>query len=377
MMKTKLQTTVWFLCAVVVACSTSEMAGPPALKEVFKDSYHVGTALNLNQITGQESEALALVVEQFNSITAENALKWERVHPNLNEYNFEPTDKFVALGEKHKMFIIGHVLVWHSQTPEWVFQNSTGDPLTRDELLQRMQEHIVAVAGRYKGRIHGWDVVNEAFEDDGAWRNTKWRKIIGDDYIQKAFEFARQADPEAELYYNDYNMWKPGKVQSVVKLVQDLHTKGVTIDGIGMQGHWALDYPPLDEVEEAIKAFAGLGLKVVITELDVNVLPNPGSARGADISLNYELQKKLNPYSDGLPDSMQTVLAERYADFFRVFQKYRENISRVTFWGVHDGQSWHNNWPVKGRTAHSLLFDRQYKPKPAFEAVLNTATTQD
>lgn len=365
-----------FLIGLTVAIVALAFAGRPALKKIFAKDFYIGVALNYDQVAGRDAAALALVKEQFNSITPENALKWERVHPEPDKYNFVPVDQFVALGEKNKMFMVGHVLVWHSQTPRWVFEDGAGKPANREILLQRLRDHIFVVVGRYKGRINGWDVMNEAVEDDGSLRQSKWLEIIGPDYVQKAFEFARAADPQAELYYNDYNMWKKGKVEGVVRLVRDLQSKGVRVDGIGMQGHWGLDYPPLDEAEAAIQAFAALGVKVMITEMEVDVLPFPSESQSAEISLNFELQKHLNPYPQVLPDSMQQVLAKRYAEFFTLFHKHRDHISRVTLWGVTDAHSWKNDWPVRGRTNYPLLFDRQYRPKPAFEAVIQTARSQ-
>jgi endo-1,4-beta-xylanase len=358
---------------LAVAMIAFAFVGRPVLKKVFEKDFYIGVALNHYQVSGADVAAMALVKEQFNSITPENALKWERVHPEPDKYSFEPVDQFVALGEKHKMFIVGHTLIWHQQTPNWVFEDGAGKPADREALLQRMRDHIFAVVGRYKGRINGWDVVNEAIEDDGSLRKAKWLEIIGPDYVQKAFEFARQADPKAELYYNDFNLWKKDKIDGVVRLVRDLQSKGVRVDGIGEQGHWGLDYPPLDEAEAAIQAFAALGVNIMITEMEVDVLPFPGETQGADISLNFELQKHLNPYPETLPDSMQQALAKRYAELFTLFHKHRDKISRVTLWGVHDGQSWKNDWPVRGRTNYPLLFDRQYRPKPAFEAVIQTA----
>ena len=361
-----------FLVGLTLALSAMAFAGRPALKKVFEKDFLIGAALNHDQISGKEPAAVALVEGHFNSITPENVLKWEAVHPEPHEYNFEPADEFVTFGEQRGMFMIGHVLVWQQQTPNWVFEDGNGKPTDRETLLQRMRDHIFTVVGRYQGRIHGWDVINEAVEDDGSLRQSKWLQIIGSDYIQKAFEYAREADPDAELYYNDYNMWKAGKVARVAQLVRDLQSKG-RVDGVGMQGHWGLDYPPIDEADAAIKAFAQLGVKVMITEMDVDVLPLPPESQGADITLNFDMHKQLNPYPDALPDSMQQVLANRYAEFFALFHKHRDHISRVTLWGIHDGQSWKNNWPVRGRTSYPLLFDRQYRPKPAFEAVIRVA----
>jgi len=207
----------------------------------------------------------------------------------------------------------------------------------------------------------------------GQLRKNKWFEIIGEDYVAKAFEYARQADLNAQLYYNDYNMWKKGQREGVVRLIRDLQSKGIHVDGIGIQGHWGMDYPPLKDLEDSILAFSELGVKVMITELDITLLPSAWDQKGADISLNFELQKKLNPYPDALPDEMQDKLAKRYAELFSLFHKHRDKFSRVTFWGVHDGRSWRNYWPVRGRTDYPLLFDRQYKPKPAFDAVVKTA----
>ncbi|MEJ5260645.1 MAG: endo-1,4-beta-xylanase [Anaerohalosphaeraceae bacterium] len=345
----------------------------PALKDVFAGKFRIGTALNAEHIRGRIPSDTALVLKHCNTITAENEMKWERIHPNPNEFSFELADKFVEFGQKNNMFIVGHTLVWHSQTPRWVFQNPEGGPANRQLLLQRMKEHIETVVGRYKGRVHAWDVVNEAIEADGSMRKSPWLQIIGPDYIARAFEFAHAADPEAELYYNDYDEWKPGKRQTIVSLVNELREKGIRIDGIGMQGHWGLDYPELEEAEKSIETFAALGLKVMITELDVTVLPHPSRQTGADISQNYELRRELNPWPDGLPDEMQEKLAKRYADIFALFCKHADKIDRVTFWNVHDGNSWRNNWPVRGRSDYPLLFDRQGKPKPAFYAVVKVA----
>jgi endo-1,4-beta-xylanase len=359
-------------CFIVLVINCS-LGGQPSLKETFKNLFYIGTALNYDQIRGLETASTKIIEKQFNSITPENILKWESIHPEPNKYNFAPADSFVALGEKNNMFMVGHTLIWHYQTPAWVFEDDSGNQVDRETLLRRMRDHIFAVVGRYKGRINGWDVVNEAVDDNGQPRKSNWMQIIGEDYLQKAFEWAHEADPDAELYYNDYNLWIPAKRESVVQLVRNLQSKGVHIDGIGLQGHWGLDYPPLDELETSIVAYSKLDVQVMITELDLNILPLPAPEMGADIALNFELQKELNPYPEELPDSMQEKLANRYAELFMVLNKHHNSISRVTLWGVHDGQSWSNNWPVRGRTAYPLLFDRKFQPKPAFYAVIKTA----
>ena len=344
----------------------------PTLKSVLKHNFYIGAALNHEQIIGNDPRSMEIVEQQFNSITPENVLKWEKVHPAPGVYDFAAADKFVEWGEKNKMFLVGHTLVWHQQVPRWVFLNESGATVDGATLLQRLREHISTVVGRYKDRIHGWDVVNEAINDQtGELRRTKWLEILGEDYLLKAFEFAREADPAAELYYNDYSLCDSVKREGVVRLVKNLQAKGAKVAGIGLQGHWALDYPSIEELEKSIVTFAGLGVKVMITELDINVLPTDWGNIGADISANFELQQKYNPYPTALPDSVQQRLTKRYQEIFALFQKHQDKISRVTFWGVTDAHSWLNNWPVRGRTNYPLLFDREYQPKPAFQAVLD------
>jgi endo-1,4-beta-xylanase len=348
----------------------AEGAEQVALKDAFEKDFLVGAAINASQILEEKTDETALITKHFNSISPENVLKWEKVHPEPDRYDFELTDKYVEFGEKNNMFIIGHTLVWHHQTPGWVFEDANGKPVDRETLLKRMKEHIFTVAGRYKGRIDGWDVVNEAVGSGGRFRKTKWLDIIGRDFVEKAFEYAHEADPNAELYYNDYDLWIKDHRAVAVKTVKDLKAKGIRIDAVGMQGHWSLDSPPIEEIEATINAFAQLGVKVMITEMDVSALPSASNVSGADIAQNIELRKELNPYPDGLPAEMQEKLAKRYAEFFSLFHKHADVISRVTFWGVHDGVSWRHNWPVRGRTDYPLLFDRNLKPKPAFYSVI-------
>lgn len=346
---------------------------PPSLKEAFKNCFRMGAALNPAVFTESDARDAAIVKAQFNAISPENVLKWGPVHPEPDRYNFGPADQYVAFGEKYHMFIVGHTLVWHNQTPKWVFQDAQGNPLGRDALLKRLHDHIATVVGRYKGRINGWDVVNEALNDDGSLRQTPWLKGIGEDYIAKAFEFAHEADPKAELYYNDYSMPNKAKLNGAIELISKLKAQGVPITAVGFQGHYKMDWPSAEDVDAAISAIAKLGVKVNITELDIDVLPPAMQNRGADVSRNVELQAKLNPYPNGLPDSDQQQLAKRYADLFGVFVKHRGTVTRVTFWGVTDATSWLNNWPVRGRTSYPLLFDREGRPKPAFDAVIKVA----
>ncbi len=344
------------------------------LKSTFESKFKMGVAINGSMLLGPDNKSLDLAKTQFNSLTLENGLKWERVHPQPNQYNFDLTDKYVDFGEQNNMQIVGHVLVWHNQTPDWVFRQKNGDLLTRKQLLERLKDHIQTVVGRYRGRIHGWDVVNEAIKEDGTLRDTLWREIIGDDYIEYAFRFAHEADPEAELYYNDYNMHRRKKSIGAVKIAKVLKRKGLRIDGIGMQAHWGMDYPMPGEAEAAIKRYRKVVPKVMITELDIAILPKPDRNTGADITRRANNSSDLDPYTSGLPMKKQQELADRYAHLFKIFLRYSDSIDRVTFWGLDDGHSWRNDWPVKGRTSHPLLFDRDQQPKPAFDAVIQTAS---
>ena len=343
----------------------------PALKDVFKDDFVIGAAISIDQLTGKEPDSIAVVEKHFNTVTPENILKWELVHPEPDKYNFEPADKLLDLAQKNNMQIVGHNLVWHNQTPKWVFEDKNGNPIGREALLERMKEHIFTVMGRYKGKIFAWDVVNEAILPDGQYRRNKWFQIIGQDYLVKAYEYAREADPDAELYYNDYNMWKKQQYVGVIGLIRYLESNGIKVDGLGIQGHWALDVPPMSEVETAFKAVSELGIKLMITELDICVIPFADDYHNLrDLSsLPPEEQKRMSPYPGALPDDVQKKLADRYVEVFSMFLKY--NVKRITFWAVHDGQSWRSYMPIRGRTDHPMLFDRQCKPKQAFYAVVD------
>jgi endo-1,4-beta-xylanase len=366
------------LATLLTGCATKgpppgPPSGPPTttLKDAYKNDFLIGAAINLAQFSEQDARGVPIIEAQFNSTTPENILKWESVSPEPGHYDFTGPDQYVAFGEKNHMFIIGHCLVWHHQTPNWVFQDTNGHPVTRDVLLQRMHDHIFTVMGRYKGRIQGWDVVNEALNEDGTMRKSRWEKIIGDDYIEKAFQFAHEADPQAQLHYNDYSLEKLPKRNGAIALIKKLKAEGIPITSIGLQCHVKMDWPTSEEEDETISAFAALGVRVMITELDIDVVPASQRNRTADIALTAQAAGETNTYANGLPETQQQALAKRYAELFRVFVKHRADISRVTFWGVTDGDSWLN---ARNRVNYPLLFDRAGKPKPAFDAVIQEAT---
>jgi len=336
------------------------------LKDAMGKYCLVGSALNQWQSEGQDEAATAIVDQHFNCAVAENCMKSEVLQPAEGVFDFRAADKFVDYCEQHHLKALGHCLVWHSQAPVWMFSDNP----SREKLIKRITSHIKTVVGRYRGRIHGWDVVNEAIEDDGSFRRSPLYNIIGEDFIEIAFRAAHEADPDAELYYNDYSMSKSGKRDAVCRLVKKLKGKGLRIDAVGMQSHQGMDYPDLNDYEQSMDAFAAQGVKVMITELDLNVLPNPQDFGGAGVEQNFEYQERMNPYAKGLPEQKAKEIGKRYMEFFKLYYKHRDQISRINFWGVSDAGSWLNNWPIKGRTNFPLAFDRQYKPKPMVDEII-------
>jgi endo-1,4-beta-xylanase len=349
------------------------------LKDTFHDAFLIGNALNEDIISGKDSVSQNIIIKQFNAITPENVMKAERINPEPGIYNFKPADDFVEFGKKNKMFIIGHTLIWHNQTPAWFFQDENGNPKTKDAQIEQMRKHIETVAGRYAGKVNAWDVVNEVIDNDGSYRPTTWVNGVGngDTLVKNAFKFASEYAPNTELYYNDFNAWRPTKRDGIMRMVRMLQKEDIRIDGIGIQGHWGLNYPKTEYIEAAIDSFASLGVKVMITELDIDVLPltKEGQIIGTGLlHPQYDLEEFktfLDPYQNGLPEDVQQQLANRYAELFKIFYKKRDKIDRVTFWGLYDGMSWKNDYPIANRTNYPLLYDRDKKPKPALKAILN------
>lgn len=358
------------IAAFVAACGNQKatVVEEPSLKDAVGDKFLMGVALNVNQSSGVDTSSIKLVKQHFNSIVAENCMKCEVIHPEEDRYDFTLADQFVSFGEKNGMAVIGHCLIWHSQLAPWFCVDEKGNNVTPEVLKQRMKDHITTIVTRYKGRIKGWDVVNEAILEDGSYRKSKFYEILGEEFIPLAFQYAHEADPDAELYYNDYAMNMPGKREGVVKLVSSLKEKGIRIDAVGMQGHMGMDYPDINEFEQSIVAFAGTGVKVMVTEWDMSALPTV--KQSANISDTVAYQKMLNPYPETLPDSVSKAWNNRMKQFFGLFEKHANVISRVTAWGVSDGDSWKNDFPVKGRHDYPLLFDRNYQPKPFVKEIM-------
>lgn len=340
------------------------------LKEVFRDDFQIGTAISNRTLATQDRALLDIIAHEFNAITAENCMKSGQIQPAQGEWDWALADRFVAFGREHSMTMVGHALVWHSQAPDDLFVRADGSQVSRDELSRRMEAHITTLMERYREDIHVWDVVNEAIDEDQGWRRSPWFEIFGGaEYMEQAFRLAHQIAPEAQLLYNDYNMHDPEKRAFLVEVLRDYRRRGVPIHGVGMQGHVGLDFPDLAEFERSIEAYAAEGMRVHITELEVDVLPVAWEHTGADIATDFEYADELDPYTQGLPADIEAQLTARYVEMFELFLRHRDKIDRITTWGTYDAESWKNDFPIKGRTNYPLLLDRERSRKPAYHAV--------
>lgn len=348
------------------------------LKDAYSQAFKIGTAVNHDIVSGKDKQQQEIVLEHFNTITPENCMKAEVLNPLPGRFDFDQADAFVEFGKKNSMYIIGHTLVWNNQTPDWFFKNEDGSQKTKAEVKKRLHDHIKLVASRYAGKVDAWDVVNEVIDDDGSYRNGSWVKGIGDgdELMRLSFEYAAKYAPNTELYYNDFNAWRPEKVKGIIRMVKMLQEAEIRIDGVGIQGHWGLNFPKNKYIEDAIDAYAAAGIKVMITEIDVDVLPvtKEGQIIGQAFThkqfQNEELKSFLDPYPMGLPKEEEDKLAERYAEIFEIFYRKRDKLDRVTTWGMKDDMSWKNDYPILGRTNYPLLWDRNGKPKKALQKVI-------
>ena len=363
----------------MISASCTSVNTETTLKDAYTDSFMIGCAVNPLHTGGHLEQATDLILEHFNAISPENCLKPEAVQPRPGVWTFDDADEFVKFGEEHDLWMLGHTLVWHNQTPSFYWEKPDGTPKTREELIETMRAHIETVAGRYAGRIDAWDVVNEIIGEFGEYRNKGWVKAFGGDgyeVVRNAFIFADRYAPDAELYYNDFNVWRPAHVDGIVTMVRKLQKEGIRIDGVGIQAHWGLNYPKTEYIEHAIDTLHSLGVKVMITELDVDVLPitREGQVIGQSLTdplyQHEEFEEYLDPYKDGLPTEVEQQLADRYEELFRIFYNRRDKIDRVTLWGLTDDSSWKNGYPVPGRTNYPLLWNRDYTPHKALQSVL-------
>ncbi|GAB0110947.1 endo-1,4-beta-xylanase [Pseudoalteromonas distincta] len=370
------------LSLLLLAGSLSvDAAQDPALKNTFADSFKMGVAVNQDIVTGQNTAAQSIIAKQFNTVTLENAMKAEVIYPQQGKVDFSGADAFIDFAKQNNMFTVGHTLVWHNQTPDWFFTNSKNEPNTPAEQLEQMRKHIELVAGRYKNKVDAWDVVNEVIADDGSYRPTVWVNRVGDGdtMVKAAFKYAQQYSPNTELYYNDFNAWRPEKRDGIIRMIKMLQKEGIRIDGIGIQAHWGLNFPKMQYIEQAIDAYAALGIKVMITELDIDVLPltKEGQITGTDMMKPQfqleEFETYLDPYKNGLPSDVEAQLNARYKALFELFYAKRDVIDRVTFWGLHDGMSWKNDYPIPNRTNYPLLWNRNLTPKPIIKTISDVA----
>lgn len=343
-------------------CSSTKVpiTADKGLKDYYQDYFPVGVAVSPRALQTDEA---ALVLREFNSLTAENAMKMGPIHPAKDRYYWKDADSIAAFAKKHQLKLRGHTLCWHQQTPDWLFVDSLKQPVSREELLKRLKEHITAVVSRYKGSIYAWDVVNEAISDKpGEYlRNSPWFRICGEEYIEAAFRYAHEADPDALLFYNDYNEISAAKRGKIIRLVNSLKNKGVPIHGIGLQGHWAVNEPGYAQLDSTLREFSLTGLRLQITELDISVYPKEHDARArqaSDTDTSFSAAK----------ESQQQ---QRYKEAFTLFRKYRKHISGVTFWNISDRHSWLDDFPVRNRKDHPLLFDAGLQRKKAWWDVVN------
>ncbi len=330
---------------------------------MYKNDFLIGAAVSWQQVEGKDPAAFNLISRQFNTITPENIMKEEELRPAWGEYDFSRADRFIDFAKAHHLQVNGHTLIWHSQMP--AFARSIESV---DSFRTFFTDHIRKVAGRYSGKVQSWDVVNEALNEDGTLRKSPFLNKLGDNYIADAFKLTNEVSPGTDLYYNDYNNEQPEKRAGCIALIKKIQQAGVRIDGVGIQGHWHVGKVPFKEIEESILEYAALGIKVAITELDIEVLPR--NFTGAEVSQQMKTETNSNPYVKELPETVQKQIADDYGRLFKLLLKHKDKIARVTFWGVHDGQSWLNDWPIPGRTNYPLLFDRNGKPKPAFYSVI-------
>lgn len=361
------------LAALVLAAACSPKA--PVLKDSFKGKFLIGSAVNEQQIREIDVKGDSVLFRHFNCIEPENCLKSAEIMPTFGNYQWELADKYVEFGEKHGLEVFGHCLLWHSQlTPDFCY-DAEGKLIDQETLKARIKQHIYTVVGRYKGRIKGWDVVNEAILEDGSWRNSPFYQIMGWEFIPWAFQCANEADPDLELYYNDYSMHEPAKFETALQMVKDLQARGIRIDALGFQAHIGMDYPDLALYESFIRRVKDeTGIDVCITELDMSILPTV--SQSADVSgmsfyqakrdpeMRERVMKELDPYREGIPEDVFAAWNKRFGDVLDIFLRNSDAVRRVNVWGICDAQSWKNGFPIPGRQDSPLWFDREYKIKP-------------
>lgn len=383
------------LVSVMLSVMVSEISAQ-TLKDAYRDYWYTGVSVNQWQvkadkgdgrkfdITGHVSDDQTAdwpaIVNNFNWVVAENCMKCEVIHPQEGVYDFTLADQFVDKAKAAGLKVQGHCLIWHSQCAPWFHFDEQGNLVSPEVLKKRMREHIYTIVSHFKGRVDAWDVVNEAFEDDGSPRQSLFYKILGTDYIPLAFQYAHEADPSIQLFYNDFSMNKATKVEGVAAFFRPLIQQGLPITAIGMQGHMILednvDNKVIKQYDHSIQTIAALGVPTFFSELDLSVLPNPYGFSGANISDAFTYRPEMDPYKEGLTKEQEAKIEQFWVDFYKMLIPHHKDILRVNFWCLNDGNSWRNDFPIKGRTDYATLFDRQNQIKPFVQALINLVCPQ-
>lgn len=371
------------LLVLLQACANQAGTTPDiSLKDAYSDSFLIGAAISPYHFSDRNPETRDLLLKHFNAISPDNALKPESLHPRPDVWNFGPADAYCQFGKENGMWILGHTLCWHNQTPAFFWTRPDGKTMSKDEIFESIRGYVETVCTHFLGQVDAWDVINEIVSEEGGYRDLGWVHALGgdpavvDEFVKHVFRCAEKYAPGTELYYNEFNCWRPTKLAGIVRLVKMLQADGIRIDGVGIQAHWGLGYPKNEYIVDAIEQLSALGVKVNVSELDVDVLPISKDAQVIGRSLQdpmyqqEEFEAFLDPYKDGLPEEVEDQLAARYEELFRIFYDHRDQIARVTFWGTHDGTSWKNDSPIAHRTNYPLLFQRDYTPHKAYYSVL-------
>ncbi len=326
-----------------------------SLAEVYKDYFKIGAAVTVNDLVRLHGE---LLKKHFNSLTAENAMKFGEIHPSEDRFDFEKADKMMEFAKSNHLKMRGHTFVWHNQTSDWIFLDTNGKEASKELVIDRLRKHVEVICNRYKDIVYTWDVVNEAIEDKTGeqYRDTKWRRILGEDYIKTVFEIVKEQDDKAELVYNDYNNEQPEKLEKTYRMLEEMLHKGAPIDSVGIQAHWSIrDSNLMDDLKRAIERYASLGLKIQVTEMDVSM---------------FEFEDKRKDILE--PTTEMLYLQEQaYHNIFSVFREYKELVTSVTFWGISDRYTWKDNFPVRGRKDWPMLFDMKGEKKSSFEKIVD------
>ena len=358
---------------IIALCAVALPLHAQSLAEAYRDYWYTGVSVNQWEVEGNQESHWDVITKNFNWVVAENCMKCEVIHPQEGVYDFTLADKFVDKAKAAGLKVQGHCLIWHSQCAPWFHFDKDGKLVSREELKKRMREHIYTIVSHFKGRIDAWDVCNECFEDDGSPRKSLFWQILGTDYIPLAFQYAHEADPNVQLFYNDYSMNKPAKVEGVANFFRPLIEQGLPVTAIGMQGHMILEDAKelLPQYDHSIKTIAALGVPTFFSELDLSVLPNPYGFSGANVSDRFTYTPEKDPFKDGLTKEKEAEINQYWVDFYKMLIPHKDNILRVNFWCLNDANSWRNDFPIQGRSDYATLYDRQNQPKGMIQEIIN------